>query len=92
MKFAIWQLKKAIENSTMLVTTLTKEEKTMAKTKDTTFFENKLLDFVTAQDPMLEMMHCWMCVSGKTAFTASGNPVSPSCRELIRNASRNSIG
>src|SRR5574344_1502923 len=56
MKFAIWQLKKAIENSTMLVTTLTKEEKTMAKTKDTTFFENKLLDFVTAQDPMLEMM------------------------------------
>jgi putative transposase len=59
MKFAIWQLKKAIENSTMLVTTLTKEEKTMAKTKDTTFFENKLLDFVTAQDPMLEMMQ-WM--------------------------------
>ena len=31
----------------------------MAKTKDTTFFENKLLDFVTAQDPMLEMMQ-WM--------------------------------
>ena len=28
----------------------------MAKQKDTAFFENKLLDFVTAQDPMLEMM------------------------------------
>jgi hypothetical protein len=52
-------LKKSIENSAMLVTTLTKEKKTMAKTKDTTFFENKLLDFVTAQDPMLEMMQ-WM--------------------------------
>jgi len=31
----------------------------MTKTKDTTFFENKLLDFVTAHDPMLEMMQ-WM--------------------------------
>ncbi len=28
----------------------------MAKKKDTTFFENKLLDFVTAKDPMLEML------------------------------------
>ena len=27
----------------------------MAKKNDTTFFENKLLDFVTAKDPMLEM-------------------------------------
>jgi len=52
-------LKKAIENSKILVTTLTKKEKTMTKTKDTTFFENKLLDFVTAHDPMLEMMQ-WM--------------------------------
>lgn len=28
----------------------------MAKKNDTTFFENKLLDFVTAKDPMLEML------------------------------------
>lgn len=28
----------------------------MAKKKDTAFFENKLLDFVTAEDPMLEML------------------------------------
>ena len=28
----------------------------MAKQKDTAFFENKLLDFITANDPMLEMM------------------------------------
>ena len=26
----------------------------MAKKNDTTFFENKLLDFVTAKDPMLD--------------------------------------
>ena len=28
----------------------------MAKKSDTTFFENKLLDFVTAKDPLLEML------------------------------------
>ena len=28
----------------------------MAKKNDTTFFENKLLDFVTAKDPMLEIL------------------------------------
>lgn len=28
----------------------------MAKKNDTTFSENKLLDFVTAKDPMLEML------------------------------------
>ena len=28
----------------------------MAKKNDTRFFENKLLDFVTAQDPLLEML------------------------------------
>jgi len=28
----------------------------MAKKNDTTFLENKLLDFVTAKDPMLEML------------------------------------
>ena len=28
----------------------------MAKKNDTTFFENKLLDFITAKDPMLEML------------------------------------
>ncbi len=28
----------------------------MAKNNNTTFFENKLLDFVTANDPMLEML------------------------------------
>ena len=28
----------------------------MTKKNDTTFFENKLLDFVTAKDPMLEML------------------------------------
>ena len=28
----------------------------MAKKNETTFFENKLLDFVTAKDPMLEML------------------------------------
>lgn len=28
----------------------------MANKNDTTFFENKLLDFVTAKDPMLEML------------------------------------
>ena len=28
----------------------------MSKKNDTTFFENKLLDFVTAKDPMLEML------------------------------------
>ena len=28
------------------------KDKTMAKKNDTTFFENKLLDFVTAKDPM----------------------------------------
>ena len=28
----------------------------MAKQNDTAFFENKLLDFITANDPMLEMM------------------------------------
>jgi hypothetical protein len=39
----------------MLVTTLTKGKK-MTKKNDTTFFENKLLDFVTAKDPMLEML------------------------------------
>ena len=32
------------------------KEKTMANTKEITFFENKLLDFVTAKDPVLEMM------------------------------------
>lgn len=31
----------------------------MAKRNDTTFFENKLLDFVAAQDPLLEMLQ-WM--------------------------------
>ena len=31
----------------------------MAKKNDTTFFENKLLDFVTAKDPLLEMLQ-WM--------------------------------
>ncbi len=39
----------------MLVTTPNKKEKTMAKKNDTTFFENKLLVFVAAKDPMLEM-------------------------------------
>ncbi|MEE0893136.1 MAG: transposase [Treponema sp.] len=39
----------------MLVTTLTKG-KTMAKKDDTIFFANKLLDFVTAKDSMLEML------------------------------------
>ena len=29
----------------------------MAKKNDTVFFESKLLDFVTAKDPMLEMLH-----------------------------------
>ncbi len=33
----------------------------MAKKNDTTFFENKLLDFVTAKDPMLEMLQ-WVMV------------------------------
>ena len=28
----------------------------MAKKNDTRFFENKLLDFVTAKDPLLEML------------------------------------
>ena len=28
----------------------------MAKKNDTTFFENKLLDFVTAKDPLMEML------------------------------------
>jgi len=28
----------------------------MAKKNDTTFFENKLLDFIAAKDPMLEML------------------------------------
>ena len=28
----------------------------MAKKNDTTFFENKLLEFVAAQDPLLEML------------------------------------
>ena len=28
----------------------------MAKQNDIVFFENKLLDFITANDPMLEMM------------------------------------
>lgn len=28
----------------------------MAKKNDTAFFENKLLDFVTTKDPMLEML------------------------------------
>ena len=28
----------------------------MAKKNDTRFFENKLLDFVAAQDPLLEML------------------------------------
>lgn len=28
----------------------------MTNKNDTTFFENKLLDFVTAKDPMLEML------------------------------------
>ena len=28
----------------------------MAKKNDTAFFENKLLDFVTIKDPMLEML------------------------------------
>jgi putative transposase len=40
----------------MLVTTLTKRKEPMAKQNDTVFFENKLLDFITANDPMLEMM------------------------------------
>ena len=31
----------------------------MAKKNDTRFFENKLLDFVTAKDPLLEMLQ-WM--------------------------------
>ena len=31
----------------------------MAKKNDTTFFENKLLDFVAAKDPLLEMLQ-WM--------------------------------
>ena len=31
----------------------------MAKKNDTRFFENKLLDFVAAQDPLLEMLQ-WM--------------------------------
>ena len=28
----------------------------MARKNDTTFFEDKLLDFVTAKDPLLEML------------------------------------
>ena len=39
----------------MLVPTLTKG-KDNGKKNDTTFFENKLLDFVTAKDPLLEML------------------------------------
>ena len=46
----------------------------MAKKNDTTFFENKLLDFVTAKDPMLEMLQ-WVMdkfmeieVAHKTSF------------------------
>ena len=31
----------------------------MAKKNDTSFFENKLLDFVTAKDSLLEMLQ-WM--------------------------------
>ena len=31
----------------------------MAKKNDSRFFENKLLDFVTAKDPLLEMLQ-WM--------------------------------
>ena len=40
----------------MSVTQQTKKEKTMTNKNDTTFFENKLLDFVTAKDPILEML------------------------------------
>ncbi len=47
----------------MLVTTTNTKEKTMDKKNDTTFFENKLLDFVTAKDPMLEMCQCRLKIS-----------------------------
>ena len=40
----------------MLLTTTTKRKITMTKRTDTAFFENKLQDFVTAKDPVLEMM------------------------------------
>ena len=43
----------------MLVTTLTKG-KDNSKKNDTTFFENKLLDFITAKDPLLEILQWGM--------------------------------
>jgi putative transposase len=43
----------------MLLLRQTKRGQPMTKTKDTTFFENKLLDFITESDPLFAMMQ-WL--------------------------------
>ena len=55
----------------------------MFRKKDTTFFENKLLDFVTAKDPMLEMFQ-WVMdkfmeieVAHKTGAEKKGGTLQP---------------
>ena len=43
----------------MLLSRQTKRGQPMTKTKDTTFFENKLLEFITESDPLFAMMQ-WL--------------------------------
>jgi hypothetical protein len=40
----------------------------MARTKDTTFFEMKLLEFINSNDPLLEMLD-WMTKQGHSSFS-----------------------
>ena len=47
----------------------------MAKKNDTTFFENKLLDFVTAKDPMLEMLQWVMDKFKLLDFVTAKDPM-----------------
>lgn len=43
----------------MLLLKLTGRKQPMTKTKDTAFFESKLLEFIAEEDPLLSMLQ-WM--------------------------------
>jgi len=49
-------LKKVIGNSRMQLSRLAWRKDPMKKNKDTTFFENKLLQFITEDDPLMAML------------------------------------
>jgi len=52
----MWRLKKVIGSSKILLLKLTGRKQPMTKTKDTTSFESKLLEFIAEEDPLMSML------------------------------------